>query len=298
MGLKNTRTLCILSILLSFLLHTLFYLLAEKIPSSSLPQAQQEAIEFEVMSEKQAKALKKQKFIKDFDLKKQIETARKRAEFISRKTRRVLKQKAARRSGLTQNRTSKKIIPLSRLKSKPSSKKGLTLPRSKGDFALYPEGKPLPRITTEFNLSQKMESTLSTYIPNVERADITAIDTDQGTLRYYAFYSRLHDQLYPRWSNNIKEVLLMLSPKKYRYLAKKARVTTLQVILNDKGEFMGHFITKSSNDKMLDFAAVDAFRRAAPFINPPTDMVESDGFIYLPFNFRLVLEDRRFANEF
>ena len=45
---------------------------------------------------------------------------------------------------------------------------------------------------------------------------------------------------------------------------------------------------QSSGVDFLDDEAIDAFKKAAPFPNPPKDLVESDGQIH--FNFAFIFE--------
>ncbi len=301
---ETSRNLIILSILLSFLLHTTLYLSFDRLPDFSKKSAQVEPIEFEVISQNERKKRTRRNFIKDFDLKQQMETTKKRADFLSRKTRRVLRQTVATESGITKNRVKKnqrksqanqKVAKTKTPKQAKVDKalKGLFPSYARQNLRSRKDYSTLPGV----NLTAQSVSTISTHIPNVDKASITAIDTDQGSLKYYAFYMRLHDQLYPRWSKNIEYVIRTLKAKEYNFLTLRPRTTTLEVILNSKGEYLGHIVVKSSSSKMVDFAAIDAFKRAAPFVNPPKDMIENDGNIYLPFNFRLELSGRMYAKD-
>jgi len=299
--LERSYTFVILSILLSFLLHTTIYLGFDRIPNWLSSPAQKQTVEFEILDSPKSAKKNIKNFIKDFDLKKQMETTKKKALYLSRKTRRVKNPTVARKSGITKNRV-KKTKKGKQANKKKQNKAGKKRKKLKdGLFPSYIGQNLKPTKAKNYlagvNLTDQSVSTISTHIPNVDKASITAIDTDQGLLKYYAFYMRLHDQLYPRWSKNIEYVIRMLKAKEYNYLTLRPRVTTLEVILNSKGEYLGHIVVKSSSNKMIDFAAIDAFKQAAPFINPPKDMIEDDGNIYLPFNLRLELSGRMYAKD-
>lgn len=296
---NKTQTLCILSILLSFLIHATTYRLVERIPVNPDKIAQNETIEFEILDpqKKEVKPYQETKeYIRDLNLDQELENTKKEALFQSRKTRRVKKQTIASKSGLTKNRIPKKAItPIEKLTSK---RKGLLTrkPLAKAPLsAFYGVGDSMQTIKTGVNLTKNSQSAISKYIPGVEVAEINSLDTDQGNLTYYTFYMRVNDKIYPRWSNNLEEVLKIIRSQNVGSLKQKVYYTKLEVMLNSKGEYQGHIVVDSSSNRMIDFAAVDAFKRAAPFINPPKGMVEDDGLIYIPFGFRLVLDNRLFA---
>jgi TonB family protein len=67
----------------------------------------------------------------------------------------------------------------------------------------------------------------------------------------------------------------------------KDRVTQVLVTLDSKGELIKVDILSPSGVEALDAAAVEAFRAAAPFPNPPKGMVEPDGTIKIRWDFVL-----------
>jgi len=283
---------------LSFLIHATTYRLVERIPADFNKIAQNETIEFEILDpKKEVKPYQETKeYIRDLDLDQELENTKKEALFQSRKTRRVKKQTVASEYGLTKNKIRKKAItPIEKLTTK---RKGLLTPKPIGKAplsAFYGAGDSMQAIQTGMNLTKNSQSAISKHIPNVEVAEINAFDTDQGNLTYYAFYMRLNDKIYPRWSNNLEEIIKIARSQNVSGLKQKAYFTKLEVMLNSKGEYQGHIVVDSSSNKMIDFAAIDAFKRASPFINPPKGMVEDDGLIYIPFGFRIVLDNRLFA---
>ena len=139
------------------------------------------------------------------------------------------------------------------------------------------------------------QSSISTYHPGIRVADITALNTDKGSLQYYTFHLRLREQLRFRWITLLEKIISGASPSILKRMGRVPRVTTLEVILDSNGDYIGAILVQSSNEKLLDFAAKNSFKKAAPFVNPPEDMVEEDGHIYLPFSFRVELNPRRLA---
>ena len=67
----------------------------------------------------------------------------------------------------------------------------------------------------------------------------------------------------------------------------KDRVTQVLVTLNPEGELVKVEVLTQSGVMDLDSAAVEAFRQAAPFPNPPKGMVEADGTIKIRWDFVL-----------
>ncbi len=69
------------------------------------------------------------------------------------------------------------------------------------------------------------------------------------------------------------------------------RVTVLQVTLNADGKVKELTVTRSSGLDFLDNEAVQAFKRAEPFQNPPKGLVNGEGIISFPFAFSLEFRD-------
>ena len=195
---------------------------------------------------------------------------------LSLLTKRVKKQLIARNSGPNRN---------SQLNLKPapidSASQQSEPQRPPGEEAI---AKPL-----EVQLSKVAIGGSSTrnYIPGVEQGAFTALNTDQ--LTYYAFFSRVNEQMGNRWVDLIRQYMNSLSHEQLAHLAKSDRVTIAEIILSRSGEFVRAILHSSSSIKPLDHAAVEAFRRAAPFLNPPKELIEADGFIHMRYHFILVL---------
>lgn len=68
-------------------------------------------------------------------------------------------------------------------------------------------------------------------------------------------------------------------------LARMQRRTVIEIVIDPNGEYEIGRVLESSGAKGLDQTSVEAFRVAAPFLNPPKGLVESDGKIRLKYGF-------------
>ncbi|MEK6556576.1 MAG: energy transducer TonB, partial [Bdellovibrionota bacterium] len=64
-------------------------------------------------------------------------------------------------------------------------------------------------------------------------------------------------------------------------------ITQVVIVLDKAGSLLKVQVVNESGVSDLDEAAVDAFRAAEPFPNPPKGMVEADGTIKIRWDFIL-----------
>jgi len=126
-------------------------------------------------------------------------------------------------------------------------------------------------------------STISEHIPGIDEGYFTALNTDQFT--YYAFFSRVNEQVRNRWVSMIRNYMNSLTQEQLQQLARSDRQSVVEIVLSKSGEFIKALLHSSSTVKPLDLAATESFRMAAPFLNPPQGLVEADGFIHLRYGF-------------
>ena len=69
--------------------------------------------------------------------------------------------------------------------------------------------------------------------------------------------------------------------------AEEDRITRVIIILDDGGILQGVQVLEESGVRDLDDAAVEAFRAAAPFPNPPKGIIEDDGTVKIHWDFVL-----------
>jgi len=139
------------------------------------------------------------------------------------------------------------------------------------------------------NAQMGSESTATDKAQNVDMSLKTALNTRE--YKYYGYYQRIKTQLNQWWQPGVKERVSRLMSKG-RTIASVSdtgaggnKVTKLIIVLNDAGTLVKVQILSESGVRDLDEAAVDAFRQAAPFPNPPKGMIETDGTIKIRWDF-------------
>lgn len=212
-----------------------------------------------------------------------LDDLKKEADFLSAFTKRVKQRLASRNLGPDRNAQQAPQRP----KGDPEGIAGKEQRGDKGDGFLAPGGGQALRTVA---IGQ---SSLSQMIPGVEEGAFTALNTDQ--LEFYAFYQRSNEQIRNRWVSLIREYFGQLAARDMEILARRDRTTQVEIMLTPSGGFAKSVIHNSSGDKGLDHAAVEAFRIAAPFPNPPSEMVKADGLIHLYYNFTLYLRPPNFG---
>ena len=123
------------------------------------------------------------------------------------------------------------------------------------------------------------------YLEDVRRGDLTRLNTRR--FEHYSFYSRVKGQLRSHWSPLIRqEVYFIFSTQRSLASLGKKR-TTLRVTLDKEGYLKQVELLTTSGNRNIDRIAIQAFRTAAPFPNPPKDLLEKDGHLRLFWDFVL-----------
>jgi protein TonB len=123
------------------------------------------------------------------------------------------------------------------------------------------------------------------HITNVQTGMQTMLSTREFV--YYAYYNRIKEGLRQHWEPNVREKVKIIYRQGRTIASAKDRVTQVVVTLNPQGELVKVEVLTQSGVVDLDSAAVEAFRQAAPFPNPPKGMVEADGTIKIRWDFVL-----------
>jgi protein TonB len=121
-------------------------------------------------------------------------------------------------------------------------------------------------------------------LEGIELGDQTVLSTRE--FKYYSYYNRIKELLRQYWKPNIERQLAMLWAKG-KQLSDAELVTKLLILLDEKGNLTKISKLSGSGIIELDQAAVEAFRRAAPFPNPPHGLVDADGFVRVRWDFIL-----------
>ncbi len=121
------------------------------------------------------------------------------------------------------------------------------------------------------------------YLKDVDDGDATALNSKKW--KHAPFFNRVKRQVADEWHPEL--VYVRHDPNGNVY-GIKDRVTVLRIHLTPDGKLAGWTVLQSSGVDFLDDEAIDAFKKAAPFPNPPKDLVEGDGQIH--FNFAFIFE--------
>lgn len=124
------------------------------------------------------------------------------------------------------------------------------------------------------------------YIKDVEVGLETVLNTRE--FKYYSYYNRIRKQLSQHWEGRVRDKLSKLFKEGRAPAAtNQDRITKLMIVLNDKGTLVRVQVLSDSGIRDLDDAAIEAFRAAAPFPNPPKGIVEGDGTVKIRWDFVL-----------
>ncbi len=173
------------------------------------------------------------------------------SQYLSDRNRTVTKQTQSRYTGPNQT-------PAQSLESKDTQegKLNLDLPKT---------------FLKEMKKQQQQLAALSpkNYLPEVSFGDETLLNTKE--FAYSSFYVRMKRQIEMNWS-----------PQRLQLSALAGRdqwTTVIQFTLTKYGDLANMRMLRSSGNMFLDQEALKAIKASAPFLNPPTDLIEPDGKI-------------------
>jgi len=213
------------------------------------------------------------------------------AIFLSAFNQKVLQQTRAEQSGKFKNtpesgqksagdktgkKTFEELSDLSELSKEPGE-----LPKLKEltpKFSLEPG--PQHQLEKDGNPSQTDD-----YMKDVQKGMQTLLSTREFV--YYSYYNRIKEALRQHWEPNVREKVKIIYRQGRSIASAQDRVTQVLVILDKNGDLIKVEVLTQSGVPDLDNAAMEAFRSAAPFPNPPKGMVESDGTIKIRWDFVL-----------
>jgi TonB family protein len=121
------------------------------------------------------------------------------------------------------------------------------------------------------------------YLKDVDDGESTALNSKKWA--HAPFFNRVKRAVADEWH---PEVVYVRHDPGGNVYGVKDRVTVLRVHLKPDGHLAAWTVLQSSGVDFLDDEAIDAFRKAQPFPNPPKALVESDGQIH--FNFAFIFE--------
>lgn len=126
-------------------------------------------------------------------------------------------------------------------------------------------------------------SATNDHLDGVTEDLITKLNTKE--YKYYGFYHRIKVQLNQWWQPKVREKVTRMVRQGRTIASDTNKVTRLVIILNDSGNLVKVQVLGESGVRDLDDAAVEAFRQAAPFPNPPKGIIENDGTVKIRWDF-------------
>jgi len=150
----------------------------------------------------------------------------------------------------------------------------------KPDFRLRP-----PPMGTTASGGGDGPSATDDHLKEVEVGMQTLLSTREFV--YYSYYNRIKDRLRQYWEPKIKEKFERIVRQGRTIASDSDRITKCIILLDRNGTLVRVQIVGASGIVDLDEAAVEAFKAAAPFPNPPKGIVEADGYIRIRWDFIL-----------
>lgn len=125
------------------------------------------------------------------------------------------------------------------------------------------------------------------YLKDIEKGDYTLLNTQK--VEYFSYFSRVKGQLRSHWSPLIRErvSVLFYSSLNRSPASLDQKKTSLKITLNKSGYLETIELLSTSGNQSIDMAAIQAFQEAAPFLNPPEELLEKDKKIRFFWDFIL-----------
>jgi protein TonB len=228
-----------------------------------------------------------------------------KAKFLSAHNQKVTKQTVATNHGDFQNKSSKSNIAGNGGKPNKIDIKDLTpkfdisksirdREQRERDFENDPDAvkieaknqqpKPTPQSEETGEGGEKVSQTVD-YIKALDPGLETLLSTREFV--YYTYYARIRRQLNQYWGPKVKEKLVAMYKQGRQIASSEDKITRCLVTLDNQGKLVRVQIIGISGVHELDEAAVDAFKAAAPFPNPPAGIVDEDKTIKIRWDFIL-----------
>ncbi len=118
------------------------------------------------------------------------------------------------------------------------------------------------------------------HLKDAEEGEGTYLNTREW--KYASFFNRVKQSVGMQWNPNA--ALIRRDPTGQTY-AGRDRHTLLNVTLDESGRVAEIRIEKSCGLDFLDVEAVESFKRAQPFPNPPAGLLADDAKVHFKFGF-------------
>jgi TonB family protein len=141
-------------------------------------------------------------------------------------------------------------------------------------------GSGLALVPTDQQLARAIGSGTQDALANVDDGEETALNSKKW--RFASFFNRVKRQVAEHW--HPEESYRQRDPTGMIY-GKRNRYTELRIQLKPDGRLGNVAVFQPSGLDFLDDEAIEAFKQAAPFPNPPRQLVEANGLINFGFGF-------------
>jgi TonB family protein len=119
----------------------------------------------------------------------------------------------------------------------------------------------------------------------------TVLNTDK--VIYASFINRVADEIYDPWVRNCESGLREIFHRRGK-LESNTFITKVQVTLDPEGKVTGIQLVETSGIPELDDAPKKAFWEAEAFPNPPKQLVDTDGFLRISYEFHFEYRNSSF----
>src|SRR5207237_944423 len=109
------------------------------------------------------------------------------------------------------------------------------------------------------------------------------------------FFARIHEQIRNRWIDNLRALVNSASQSELSKWSDHPQITEFEVLLTPEGKYVRTIIFRQADNHAIDSTSISAIRLAALFTNPPSEIVEPDGFVHLRYLFQLEFRPSLFA---
>lgn len=286
------RNTAILSVLLSLVVHCFFLVGLVQLDSSAPLLEDKKSIEITVLDNSLPSPTKAQQVVEqDKALNEELPEE---AKYLGRFNQKVIKETRATQSGKLRNgQTAKK----GRAKENQASTPPPTPPQATAKTSKLSGTLPtLAQLRPKFDpLSLQKRSKKSNSGASANQTSDYLRDTDKGLetllntreFLYYSYYQRIREKIRQQWEPKIRAKVAKIFAQGRTIASAQDRVTRVIIILNEKGSLVKVQVVGQSGITDLDDAAVEAFRAAEPFPNPPKGIIENDQRIRIRWDFIL-----------
>lgn len=123
------------------------------------------------------------------------------------------------------------------------------------------------------NKNEKGLSRANDFVEEIPLGDMTKLNTVE--YKYYGFYFRIRQRLEQYWGKSIQEKAKKLVSTGRRVPASENHITSLRIMIDEKGNIVDIIVKSTSGISELDEAAIESFNKAGPFPNPPKGLVKN-----------------------